>query len=258
MSRLVGLPPRTAAEQLQQPASDEGIQPLPQPYAPAAVAPNELGIDDPGETPSFFVLGDVGGVKSPAPQNAVSDAIERRQDEASFALILGDVVYFNGQQIGLVEGRQTGYGDQFYEPYAKLAKPIIAFPGNHDGDPEPTEPAGASLAGFMANFCAKQPGAPVDDPQLEYGRHTQTLPYCEWTLGWSFTSPVDHTPRTSLRARTVRNLHDHALVNVSSQLTLRLHPLRLVDMAWHGRGCQVLRHPAGYAGQWGACERTRR
>jgi hypothetical protein len=182
MARLVGLASRTAAEQLQQPASSDGIQPLPQPYAPAAVTPKELGIDDPGAALSFFVLGDVGGVKSPGPQNAVSDAMERRQDEVAFALILGDVVYFNGQQVGLVEGRQTGYGDQFYEPYAKLVKPIIAFPGNHDGDPEPTESADASLGGFMANFCTEQPGIPVDDPQLEYGRHTQTLPYCEWTL----------------------------------------------------------------------------
>ncbi len=105
--------------------------------------------------------------------------MERNLEEAAFALILGDVVYFNGQQMGLVEGRQTGYGDQFYEPYAKLARPIIAFPGNHDGEPETGD---TSLSGFMENFCEKEPGIPKDDPQLEYGRHTQTLPYCEWTL----------------------------------------------------------------------------
>lgn len=34
----------------------------------------------------------------------------------------------------------------------------------------------------MANFCDSQPGIPSEDPQLEFGRHTQTLPYCEWTL----------------------------------------------------------------------------
>jgi hypothetical protein len=26
------------------------------------------------------------------------------------------------------------------------------------------------------------PGTPPSDPHLEFGRHTQTLPYCEWTL----------------------------------------------------------------------------
>jgi acid phosphatase type 7 len=186
MTRRVGLTKRSAREQLQRPAEKVGIQPLPEPYAPAAVAPTAVGIEDPGGSLSFFVLGDVGGVKTPGPQNAVSVAMEQIQDQAAFVLILGDVVYFNGQEAGVVEGRQTGYGDQFYEPYAKLAKPIIAFPGNHDGEPEtegePQKPVESSLAGFMANFCAGSPGTPIDDPQLEYGRHTQTLPYCEWTL----------------------------------------------------------------------------
>jgi acid phosphatase type 7 len=179
MTRLVGLKKRSAREQLQGSPESDAIQPLPQPYAPAGLSPSAVGIEDPGDSLSFFVLGDVGGVKAPGPQNAVSFAMEARQDEASFGLILGDVVYFNGQQMGLVEGAQTGYADQFYEPYAKFAVPIIAFPGNHDGDPETGD---TSLSGFMANFCQPQPGVPVDDPQMEYGRHTQTLPYCEWTL----------------------------------------------------------------------------
>ena len=117
------------------------------------------------------MLGDVGGVKAPSPQNGVSFAMEQRQDEAAFVLVLGDVVYFNGEE--------AEYGHQFYEPYAKLARPIIAVPGNHDGDPLPGD---TSLAGFMANFCDGAPHVPAADPQLEFGRHTQTLPYCEWTL----------------------------------------------------------------------------
>ncbi len=143
-----------------------------------------MGIKDPGDGISFFVLGDVGGIKEPGPQNAVSVAIERmleKEPAAAFVLILGDVVYFNGQQMSEAEGRQTGYGDQFYEAYAKLARPIIAFPGNHDGEielPDTEEP----LQGFMENFCTKRAQAPKDDPELEFGRHTQTLPYCEWTL----------------------------------------------------------------------------
>jgi predicted MPP superfamily phosphohydrolase len=97
--------------------------------------------------------------------------MEQHQGEAAFVLILGDVVYYNGQE--------SDYMNQFYEPYAMLQRAIVAFPGNHDGDPAPGD---TSLAGFMANFCDKQPSVPAADPELEYGRHTQTLPYCDWTL----------------------------------------------------------------------------
>jgi Icc-related predicted phosphoesterase len=188
MARGFGIKSRSAREQLKRKHPPAKPEPLPEPYAPASVEPTHLGIKDPGDGVSFFVLGDVGGVKAPGPQNAVSVAMQQLVQEGqapAFVLIVGDVVYFNGQQMGLVEGRQTGYGDQFYEPYAKLAKPIIAFPGNHDGEPEQSEsqePAESSLQGFMENFCSPQPEIPKDDPQLEYGRHTQTLPYCEWTL----------------------------------------------------------------------------
>jgi hypothetical protein len=187
MARGFGIKSGSAREQLQRHHPPTKAEPLPEPYAPASVTPAHLGIEDPGDGISFFVLGDVGGIKAPGPQNAVSVAMEGLLQEgqsAAFALIVGDIVYFNGQQMGLVEGRQTGYGDQFYEPYAKLAKPIIAFPGNHDGEPEEPlpQPPPPPLQGFMENFCSADPEVPLDDPQLEYGRHTQTLPYCEWTL----------------------------------------------------------------------------
>lgn len=170
--RLLGLGRSAARAQLQRvPFSSSGVQPLPQPYQPGRVKAADVGIEDPGATVSFLVLGDVGGVKAPSPQNAVSVAMEQRQDDATFVLVLGDVVYFNGQE--------ADYGDQFYEPYAKLQRAILAFPGNHDGDPLPGD---TSLSAFMANFCTRQPGIPAADPELEYGRHTQTLPYCDWTL----------------------------------------------------------------------------
>jgi hypothetical protein len=173
MARLVGLERANARDQLQKsyPEVGVGVQPLPQPYKPGRVAPADVGITDPGANLSFFLLGDVGGVKAPGPQNAVSSAMEQRQTEAAFVLIVGDIVYYNGQE--------SDYGDQFYEPYAKLARPIIAFPGNHDGDPLPGD---TSLAGFIENFCDSASNVPAADPQLEFGRHTQTLPYCEWTL----------------------------------------------------------------------------
>jgi Calcineurin-like phosphoesterase len=179
MSRLLGIGDRSAADQLQRSFAPEPAQPLPAPYSPARIQAADVGITDPGSPLTFFVLGDVGGIKAPAPQNAVSYAMQKRQGESAFALILGDVVYFNGQESTNVPGQSTGYLDQFYEAYAHYAKPILAFPGNHDGDPQPGD---TSLSGFMANFCSATPAAPPSDPQLEFGRHTQTLKYCEWTL----------------------------------------------------------------------------
>lgn len=173
MKRQLGLEAAPARAQLQKvPLTSGGIQPLPQPYKPGRATAADVGFTDPGPTVSFFVLGDIGGVKAPAPQNAVSVAMEQRQSEAAFVLVLGDVVYFNGQE--------ADYMDQFYEPYAKLERAILAFPGNHDGDPLPGD---TSLSAFMANFCDTAPNVPAADPQLEFGRHTQTLPYCDWTLG---------------------------------------------------------------------------
>lgn len=184
MPRGFGLTSRSVHEPLQRDQPPTEPEPLPEPYAPGPVGPARLGIEDPGDGISFFVLGDVGGIKEPRAQNAVSVAMQsllaEGQDPA-FVLIVGDVVYYNGQQMAIVKGLQTGYLDQFYEPYGHLARPIIAFPGNHDGEREDRAQQ-RPLQGFMENFCSEEPGIPVDDPQLEYGRHTQTLPYCEWTL----------------------------------------------------------------------------
>ena len=152
------------------PSSPVGARPLPQPYRPGRVKPADVGITDPGDPLSFFVLGDIGGVKAPGAQNAVSYAMEKRQSEVAFVLVVGDLVYYQGEE--------SSYHDQFYEPYAKLLKPIVAFPGNHDGE----VPGNKPLAGFMTNFCDSKPRIPAADPQLEFGRHTQTLPYPEWTL----------------------------------------------------------------------------
>ena len=43
-------------------------------------------------------------------------------------------------------------------PTRSSPDPIIAFPGNHDGDPLPGD---TSLAGFMANFCDGTPMFPL-------------------------------------------------------------------------------------------------
>ena len=137
MARQVGLVDRPAHEQLQRSFDKSGVQPLPEPYRPGRVKGADVGIEDPGEKITFLVLGDVGGVKAPGPQNAVSVAMQQRQKDAAFVLILGDVVYFNGQEMGQFEGRQTGYMDQFYEavrqagPSDRRASPATTTPNRN-------------------------------------------------------------------------------------------------------------------------------
>ncbi len=101
-----------------------------------------------------YLLGDVGGIVDPAPQRAVTAAMRaltsdsRRYDDAGaphggtlFAYIAGDVVYYHGEA--------SEYQGQFYGPYRDYDRPIMAIPGNHDGDARD-----GSLAGFVDNFCA--------------------------------------------------------------------------------------------------------
>src|SRR5437660_10984901 len=127
MPRRLGLEDRCASDQLHRSFPRVGIQPLPDPYRPGRVNGSDVGVSDPGDPLSFFVLGDVGGIKAPGPQNGVSVAMEQRQDEAALALIVGDVVYYHGQERGAADdqqplgsgGAQTRYMDQLYEPYAQ-------------------------------------------------------------------------------------------------------------------------------------------
>lgn len=175
MDRMFGLAHGvTAADQLQKSHEqhEAKVQPLPS-GSPGRATGKEVGIEDPGDGISFFVIGDHGGIKAPGPQNAVSYAMQKAEGGASFVYSVGDVVYFYGE-----EGE---YAHQFYEPYAHLAAPIVAIPGNHDGDLE-TGAGPQSLAGFMTNFCDSAPRVPPTDPDFEFGRHTQTQPYCDWTL----------------------------------------------------------------------------
>ena len=177
MTRHLGIPARTAREQLQRidyPASP--LEPLPA-GSPGRATGEQVGIKDPGKAFSFVVLGDSGGVKDPSPQNAVADALQSvaGQIHPSFVWHVGDLVYFNGDP--------DQWAPQFYEPYAHSLSglPIVGIPGNHDGDASDGV-AGSGIASFMANLCTSSPAAPPGDPDLEYGRSTQTQPYCDWTL----------------------------------------------------------------------------
>jgi hypothetical protein len=127
----------------------------------------------------FHSVGDTGGVKSETTQTAIAEAMEGQihstaadADKPAFFYHLGDVVYFNGQS--------ENYLQQFFEPYQFYPGPIFAIPGNHDGDtavrPNDQPDDEASLAGFMANFCA-----PGTTPAFKH-RTPMDQPYCYWLL----------------------------------------------------------------------------
>ena len=177
MERSFGLPAEVkASEQLSKSYPPGKVQPLP-PGSPGSRSASDLGITDANPI-TFLVIGDVGGVQAPGPQNAVSYAMQQGGASPAFVYLVGDIVYFHGEP--------ANYQAQFYEPYAHLNVPIVAIPGNHDGDvaqDDSGNPTGRQpLDTFVANFCTASPQAPPCDPELEFGRHTQTLPWCDWTL----------------------------------------------------------------------------
>jgi hypothetical protein len=175
MPRRFGLPSDvTAAQQLQTlPDFPVHVMPLPA-GTPGRASGASIGIDGPTDDVTLLVIGDHGGIEDPNPQNAVSNAMQARatQDPRPTAVYsVGDVVYFYGDA--------TKYGPQFYEAYAHLELPILAIPGNHDGDTL-DDPSRAPLDTFMANFCAASPHLPPGNE--EYNRDVETQPYCDWTL----------------------------------------------------------------------------
>jgi len=134
----------------------------------------------------FHFVGDVGGVNGTATQDAISEAMEDQLTSAAakdcprFLYIVGDVVYFNGQQ--------KLYKTEFYEPYQYYRALIFAVPGNHDGDTHvrkgdtpDTEP---SLYGFFENFCAAAP------THATPYRMSMTQPYPYWTLECPFVTII--------------------------------------------------------------------
>jgi hypothetical protein len=134
----------------------------------------------------FHFVGDVGGVNGTATQDSIAEAMENQlkagaaKDRPRFLYIVGDVVYFNGQQ--------KLYKTEFYEPYQYYRALIFAVPGNHDGDThvrkgdEPdTEP---TLYGFFENFCAAAP-----EHASPY-RMSMTQPYPYWTLEAPFLTII--------------------------------------------------------------------
>ncbi|HUY10587.1 MAG TPA: metallophosphoesterase [Candidatus Dormibacteraeota bacterium] len=153
-----------------------GNQPLPSGDG-SVITPDKVGIDDIGDGLSFLLLGDCGGIEDPNPQKAVAAAMTaavQADPSIKFVAIAGDVCYFDGDP--------AQYMPQVWQPWAYVKVPFIAVPGNHDGDPTDGV-TGAGIASFMANWCDPQgPRAPLGDLQLEFGRDTQTLPYCYYAI----------------------------------------------------------------------------
>lgn len=126
---------------------------------------------------TFHVNGDMGGIQNATPQELVAAGMEgdivegaKASDNPAFLYILGDCVYFNGSE--------DQYRAQFYEPYKHYLAPIVAVPGNHDGENLPAE---NTLGGFMKFFCDCKPQI-FSEIMGDAGRTTMTQPYVHWTF----------------------------------------------------------------------------
>lgn len=183
--RRFGIPPTTVDQQVQKFhsfQSNQKFEPLPPPTgsSPYRLSTSELGIPQATGERVLHVTGDTGGVKDPNPQLHVAAAMAADLQAAgggegaapAYLYHVGDVVYF--------DGAECQYGPQFYEPYAHYNVPILAIPGNHDGEENTEEPGVRSLNAFVENFCASTPHL---DPQAgDSNRDTMTQPNVYWTL----------------------------------------------------------------------------
>lgn len=147
----------------------------------------------------FHCIGDTGGVKEPAHQFAVADAMtadmaNNKNGEPSFLFHLGDVVYYFGQEVY--------YFDQFYDPYRDYNAPIFAIPGNHDGVMFPKEVAKYSLEPFWNNFCTKSPAHLAESQGCARTTMTQTGVY--FTLDAPFVKIIGLYSNTSELVGTLR------------------------------------------------------
>ena len=99
----------------------------------------------------FHAVGDTGPTSGPKTVQEVADKMCGDMQEAnaadipSFFYHLGDVVYNFGED--------QYYYDQFFDPFREYDAPILAIPGNHDGEVYPGDPSG-SLQAFQKVFCS--------------------------------------------------------------------------------------------------------
>ena len=142
------------------------------------------GIEDSGKL-VFHSVGDTGGVNTPTYIEAVSRFMEcdidygEPPDRPSFFYHLGNVVYYDGES--------ANYWPEFYEPYLNYRAPIVAIPGNHDGDINPAT-GEASLAPFVRNFCAQS--AIISQDNRDSPRRTMTQPNVFWALNTTLVTII--------------------------------------------------------------------
>jgi hypothetical protein len=131
----------------------------------------------------FHTCGDTGGVKNPDFQRGVAAAMKGdlllpKGRVPSFFYHLGDVIYYNGEI--------SEYYDQFYEPYLDYAPPILAIPGNHDGDP--IDASQTSLDGWVRYFMSGTPR--INPDSRDAPRVTMSLPNVYYTLDCPFVTVI--------------------------------------------------------------------
>ena len=139
---------------------------------------------------SFHVVGDTGASSTASISNeaTVADAMaaETKGEGTgpAFCFHLGDVIYNFGEA--------EYYYDQFYEPFRGYDRPIVAIPGNHDGEVTyisgGSRPDVPSLQAFIANFCTPAPARPASAGGLV--RTTMTQPGVYFTLDAPFVSII--------------------------------------------------------------------
>ncbi len=165
---------------LNQPDDSYKFQPLPAPFGiyPYRLKP-ELN-DSSAEKLVFHVVGDTGGIKSPAFQRLIANEMAKQhhnaakeEDKPSFLYHVGDIVYHFGEA--------DQYEQQFFTPYKNYPAPIYAIPGNHDSDVNPTaEQPYKSLDAFTSVFCGATPRkVPFGDDKE---RKSGVQPHVYWTL----------------------------------------------------------------------------
>lgn len=161
------------------------FEPIPSQFRPLRPAPYHMDLSEvigpsgmqqiaSEELMVLHCIGDSGGVKRPESQALVAKGMEQSvqsdKSKPTFCYHVGDVVYYNGEVVD--------YWDQFYEPYEHYPLPIVAIPGNHDG--ELLTRQSTTLTGFHENFIAK-PGTYTHESR-DSGRMAMSQPYFYWTL----------------------------------------------------------------------------
>ena len=150
----------TAAHQVtlrRQATPSDAFVPLPPPSGPPPFRLRLADVLDADQMASidraglirFHCVGDTGGWRDGRPQRGVAEAMVEELHGCApvdFFYHLGDVVYPHGEE--------AGYRSQFFAPYAAYSAPIVAVPGNHDGELTAGSRAG-TLAAFLKTFCSE-------------------------------------------------------------------------------------------------------